>query len=223
MRHRLTHILHSLHPLQNNRQVRHARISRIRLPAKEIRRPPAPAVHPKPPAAVSVRAHRRVDRQRDGARPRVPGAVKVLLRPGHVVVEQQLLEGDLPGPAVRVQGLLVGGRGVEVEQPGVVGAAEEAELAVWVGELRAAAGGDVEGGGEVVAQDGGWEGRGGICYAADAVRGENEERVSETPARGIDYDPRRSLCVTHIRGLILTRPYDSRLFRYENSPAAPAV
>lgn len=104
---------------------------------------------------MAVRAHGAVDRQCDRARTRRPGSVKVLLRLGHVVVEEQLLEGDLPWPAVRVEHHLVGGRGVEIEETGAVGAAEEAELAVWVGEKCAAAGGDVERGGEVVAQDGG--------------------------------------------------------------------
>lgn len=174
VRHRLAHIVHRLHALQDHRQVRHSRIRRIRLPAKEVRGPPAPAVDPEPPAAVAVRAHGAVDRQRDCARARPPGAVKGLLRSGHVVVEQKLLERDLPGPAVRVEGLLVRGRRVQVEQPGTVGSAEEAELPVGVGELCAPAGGDVEGGGEVVAQDGGGKGRGGICYTADTGRGESE-------------------------------------------------
>lgn len=155
MRHCLTHILHRLHALQNHRQVCHSRIRRIRLPAEEIRGPSATPIHPKPPAAVAVRAHGAVDRQCDRAGARRLGSVKALLRLGHVVVEEQLLEGDLPRPAVRVEGLLVGGRGVEIEEAGAVGAAEEAELAVWVGELCAAAGGDVERGGEVVAEDGG--------------------------------------------------------------------
>lgn len=153
MRYCLTHIFHRLHALQNHRQVRHTRIRRIRLPAEEIRGPPAPPVHPEPPAAVAICAHCAVDRQCDRARTRRLGSVKVLLRLGHVIVKEKLLERDLPRPSVRVEGLLVGGRGVEVEQAGTVSAAEEAEFPVWMGELCAAAGGDVEGGGEVVAQD----------------------------------------------------------------------
>lgn len=139
MRHCFTHIFHRLDTLQNDRQVCHIRISRISLPAEKVRRPSAPPIHSKPPATVAVRTHRAVDRQCDCARTRRLGPVKVLLRLGHVVVEEKLLKGNLPGPAVRVEDLLVGGRGVEVEESGSVGSAEEAELPVSVGELCAAA------------------------------------------------------------------------------------
>lgn len=179
VRHRLAHILHRLHALQDHRQVCHSRIRRIRLPTKEVRGPPAPPVDPEPPAAVAVCAHGAVDRQRDRARARPPGAVKGLLGLRHIVVQEKLLERDLARSAVRVEGFLVRGRRVEVEQPRAVGAAEEAELPVGVGELCAPAGGDVEGGGEVVAQDGGGKGYGGICYTAETEPGENEGRMLE--------------------------------------------
>lgn len=139
MRHCLTHIFHCLDTLQNDRQVCHIRISRISIPVEKVCRPSAPSIHSKPPATVAVRTHCAVDRQCDCARTRRPGPVEVLLRLGHVVVEEKLLKGDLPSAAVRVEGLLVGRRGVEVEKPGSVGATEEAELPVWVGELCAAA------------------------------------------------------------------------------------
>lgn len=139
MQHCLTHIFHGLDALQNDRQVCHICINRIRIPAEKVCRPSTPPIHSKPPATVAVRTHRAVDRQCDCARTRRLGPVKVLLRLGHVVVEEKLLKGDLPVPAVRVEVLLVGRRGVEVEQSGSVGAAEEAKFSVWVGELCTAA------------------------------------------------------------------------------------
>lgn len=67
-----------------------------------------------------------------------------------------------------------------------------------------------------------WAGRDRVEHVSSASISEMQAIGGLRLKKGAIY-ARRGLCVTYIRGLILTRPYDSRLFRYENSPAAPAV
>ena len=109
---------------------------------------------------MSVSIGSRVNRVDDSLGPSGLSSTEDNLSGGNVLVEVDLLEGDLRGGVCWLEGsdLLDGESGVEswhVEDVGLGCGFNQSSLGGWVGETAASTGADEEWGGEVVPKDGG--------------------------------------------------------------------